>query len=151
MNQIWNRKYCWFPKLNFFVSSTKLMLCPMFLSPFFLEGGWVTVSLPKRTLLSKSLLDFWTLFRKRSYKYFGILIYYIRSNCGGETFSFCFHLLVYLILCSVQYSMNCYIITFFVYHHLILYKKNLTKTKQFLLEKKHHGPWLPFLKPATWS
>ena len=135
MNQIWNRKYCWFPKLNFFVSSTKLMLCPMFLSPSFLEGGWVTVSLPKRTLLSKSLLDFWTLFRKR----------------GGETFSFCFHLLVYLILCSVQYSMNCYIITFFVYHHLILYKKNLTKTKQFLLEKKHHGPWLPFLKPATWS
>ena len=37
MNEIWNCKHFWFPKLNLFLPSTMLILCLVFISQSFLE------------------------------------------------------------------------------------------------------------------
>ena len=68
-----------------------------------------------------------------------------------STFWFCLfiYLIIYLTFCSVLYSINYLSLVYFSYIIIsIFYKKNLIKTKYFLL-KKHHGLWVPFPNPTT--
>ena len=74
----------------------------------------------------------------------GALWWPITAKLFVAIFSF-----TYFVLYSVLY----FIIWFsFMFSHIIIspfYRENLIKAKYFLLEKKHHDPWVPFPKPAS--
>ena len=57
-------------------------------------------------------------------------------------------LFIYLILYSVLHTNNHFSFIFSNINISIFNKKSLIKTKHFLLEKKHHGPWVSLLKPT---
>ena len=107
----------WLSKTNFTVSSAMHMLCPMFLSPSYLEGGFI--SGPIYECNSKNgfevLLEIWALSSKLLYNFFDTFKFKIWIVCdlaisqflwgalwqpmsaNQLLFTFCFYSFIYLI------------------------------------------------------
>ena len=87
MNQIWNRNHYLLPRLDFFVSSTMLILCPMSLGTSSLECACISVAFPGQKLLNKRGIFFLNLGLSLSWKYFDTLKFKTSRTC--ELTKFC--------------------------------------------------------------
>lgn len=146
MNQIWNHNHWWISKIDFFVSSDMLILCLMFLSPLSLERRRLATSSLKTQIPEWLGISIWNLGP----------INKIRSFVRGspwwsmsiKTKFFQFFVLIYLFF-FVLFFIILLVLVFCIYHLNFLYKKNYMKAKcYFVRGKKHHGPWVLYLKPT---